>query len=198
MKFYDTLTKTAVFTSVRELLYGINCMSTRKVDEHSGHLTLRGLRFKDTEGVELSYTNPIEIFKGLKEDFSLPVDVSGCVRRGKVFRIKMTEAPYLEYGDMQQKVVIAQIEDVVEEASVEEDVIPVVVEEAIEIVTEEEVEPTESPEDVDWEWVNSLENKKYDKIKLDEYADEKFGIKLNRVMKIDNMIADLKEQLANK
>ena len=197
MKFYDTLTKTAIFTSVRELLYGINCMSTRKVDEHSGHLTLRGLRFKDTEGIELAYSNPIEIFKGLKEDFSLPVDVSGCVRRGKVFRIKMTEQPSLKYADMQQKAPVQ--ETIVVDTTVSEEVL---VDDTVEqdVVTAQDEPSSEEAitENVDWEWVNSLENKKYDKIKLDEYADEKFGIKLNRVMKIDNMIADLKEQLANK
>ena len=103
MKSYDQLTKTAVFTSVRELLHGINCMSTRKVDEHSGHLTLRGLRITDLEGVTVAYTNPIEIFEGLKDDFGLPVDVAGCIRRGRVFRIKMTEHPSLEEKEMQQK-----------------------------------------------------------------------------------------------
>tara|TARA_Y100001956_G_C4125696_1_gene189942 strand:- start:860 stop:1294 length:435 start_codon:yes stop_codon:yes gene_type:complete len=47
----------------------------------------------------------------------------------------------------------------------------------------------------DWEWIESLENKKDHKIELDEYADKEFGIKLNRQNKIDNMIKDFKAQL---
>ena len=113
MKFYDELTKTAVFTTVRELLHGINSMSTRKVDEHSGHLTLRGLRFVDVEGIALSYLNPIEIFTGLKTDFNIPVHVAGCTRRGKVFRIKMTDHPTIEASEIQQKVAVVE-QDVVD------------------------------------------------------------------------------------
>ena len=55
----------------------------------------------------------------------------------------------------------------------------------------------ELPEDVkevDWEWVESLENNKEDKLKLDEYA-ETFGVKLSRVKKLENMIIDFKEAI---
>lgn len=71
-----------------------------------------------------------------------------------------------------------------------------------EVVLEKEdlVETEEVSEDygVDWEWVESLKNSKYDKIALDEYASEKFDITLNRVMKVENMIKDFKEKLAEK
>lgn len=190
MKFYDTLTKTAVFTSVRELLYGINCMSKRKVDEHSGHLTLRGLRFNDVDGNVLSYTNPIEIFHGLKSDFGIPVDISGCIRRGKVFRIKMTSPPELEYADMQTKDVSTSSQTESSLISLDE-----------EVIVNTEILGNDAGEesiDIPWDWINSLENKKYDKIKLDEFASEKFNIKLNQKNTLQNMILDFKNQLGVK
>ena len=51
---------------------------------------------------------------------------------------------------------------------------------------------------VDWDMLNSLENKKYDKIKLDEYAEKGFNIKLNQRNTLANMIEDFKEQLSIK
>ena len=68
-----------------------------------------------------------------------------------------------------------------------------------EYVEEDEIEEEEDGEieyvTPDWEWIESLENKKDHKIELDEYAEKEFGIKLNRQNKIDNMIKDFKEQL---
>lgn len=78
-----------------------------------------------------------------------------------------------------------------------EDVIVDVVEEvkvAEVAVVEAEVVAQEKKE-VDWEMINSLENKKYDKIKLDKYAEENFGIKLNQRNTLENMIKDFKSQL---
>lgn len=74
------------------------------------------------------------------------------------------------------------------------------VDEGVTVEKEDLVETEEVSEDygVDWEWVGSLKNSKYDKIALDEYAAEKFDITLNRVMKIENMIKDFKEKLAEK
>jgi hypothetical protein len=79
------------------------------------------------------------------------------------------------------------------ESVVEEVTIP----EAEDLVVEEKSPEIESTEEVDWEWINTLENKKYDKVKLDEYAAEKFDIKLNQRNTIENMIIDFKTQLEN-
>ena len=49
----------------------------------------------------------------------------------------------------------------------------------------------------DWEWIDSLENDKEDKLKLDNYA-EKFSVKLNRNKKLSNMINDFKTALEEK
>jgi len=73
-------------------------------------------------------------------------------------------------------------------------------EESSEVVIEESIigtEPEAASEapDVDWEWVESLENKKYDKEKLDKYAEDKFNISLNRRNTLENMIIDFKGQL---
>lgn len=193
MKFYDQLTKTAVFTSVRELLHGINCMSTRKVDEHSGHLTLRGLRITDLEGVTVAYTNPIEIFEGLKDDFGLPVDVSGCIRRGRVFRIKMTEHPSLEEKDMQQKQIVT------EDVSPAEPLIQLSEDTPEELVGEvsEETLP-EATSVIDWGYVDSLKNTKYGKQDLETYAREKHNVELDCRRSLANMKKDLKEAVESK
>ena len=49
-------------------------------------------------------------------------------------------------------------------------------------------------EDVDWEWVGTLEDTKEDKLLLDQYA-EKFNVKLKRNMKLQNMVKVFKKQL---
>lgn len=197
MKFYDQLTKTAVFTSVRELLHGINCMSTRKVDEHSGHLTLRGLRITDLEGVTVAYTNPIEIFEGLKDDFGLPVDVSGCIRRGRVFRIKMTEHPSLEEKEMQQKhSVVEDVSPTEPLIQLSEDTSEELVEEIVEDVSKEILPETTSV--IDWEYVDSLKNTKYGKQDLETYAREKHDVELDCRRSLANMKKDLKEAVESK
>lgn len=51
-----------------------------------------------------------------------------------------------------------------------------------------------SVKSVDWEWVESLENNKEDKLALDEYAQE-FNVELSRRKTLENMIIDFKEAL---
>lgn len=60
-----------------------------------------------------------------------------------------------------------------------------------EVVVEKEIK-SDKPQP-DWEWVSTLENKKYDKVKLDEYAEKEFGVKLARNKSLENMIKDFKE-----
>lgn len=50
---------------------------------------------------------------------------------------------------------------------------------------------------VDWEMINSLQNKKHDKIKLEEYA-KGFGVDLKRNKTLENMIIDFKAFLDSK
>lgn len=52
-------------------------------------------------------------------------------------------------------------------------------------------------EDYDWEMIQSLENKKYDKVKLEKHVLEVSGgtINLNRRKTLENMINELKEAL---
>lgn len=59
----------------------------------------------------------------------------------------------------------------------------------------EEKPVIDKPTDVDWDMINNLKDNKYGKIELDEYAENNFGIKLNRRNTLENMIKDLKEQL---
>lgn len=74
-----------------------------------------------------------------------------------------------------------------------------------EVITPEETTPhivettpvvNEGTLDVDWAWINSLQNTKKDKEELDMYAERDLGIKLNRRNSIDNMVKDLKDKLA--
>lgn len=62
-------------------------------------------------------------------------------------------------------------------------------------LTVEDEAPVVETKQPDWDWIETLQNKKFDKIKLDEYIEEEFGIKLKRNMTLSNMIKDLKEQL---
>lgn len=61
-------------------------------------------------------------------------------------------------------------------------------------VTELVIEGVDTDE-VDWDWVNSLEDSPENRLALDEYA-EKFSVKLRRSMKTTNMAKKFKEALA--
>lgn len=86
----------------------------------------------------------------------------------------------IEVEDVKEETLLISLDPVVEELKEEE-------EEVLEI------EPTKV-KSVDWEWIESLGNTKEGKLALDEYASE-FGASLNRVKKIENMIADFKDFL---
>lgn len=83
-----------------------------------------------------------------------------------------------------------------EEVSEEDNTI---VSEEEESVLEESVDVVESENEheleVDWEWVDSLEDSPENRLALDEYA-EKFGQSLKRTMKVSNMAKKFKEALA--
>jgi hypothetical protein len=72
--------------------------------------------------------------------------------------------------------------------SSEEDVTDETITEAT-VIEDTQVTPT-----VDWGWVDSLENNKEDKLKLDKYA-EGFDIKINRAKTLPNMIKAFKVAL---
>lgn len=65
-------------------------------------------------------------------------------------------------------------------------------------VVEMEIKVKEEASEPDWGWIDTLESTRDDKNKLDDYASEQFGIKLNANRKLDDMVADFKEQLASK
>ncbi|AUR92130.1 hypothetical protein NVP1170O_017 [Vibrio phage 1.170.O._10N.261.52.C3] len=93
---------------------------------------------------------------------------------------------YISAYEDEAPVEIAVVEDTVkEEPVIEADPVEG---EVVEELVAEKVE-------VDWEWIDSLSNTKEDKKVLDEYAESKLGIKLNRTKTLKNMIASLKEQL---
>lgn len=50
-------------------------------------------------------------------------------------------------------------------------------------------------DDIDWPRLEALKNTKEDKMFLDTYAEEKFGIKLKRTKKIEGMLEDFKSGL---
>lgn len=97
------------------------------------------------------------------------------------------EAPYWVSGK-EEEVVSPKATPVLKKA----------LEEVTEPVKEEVVINAEVKEDKkqpDWDWISSLENKKFDKVKLDEYAESEFGIKLARNKTLENMVKDLKAAL---
>ena len=107
----------------------------------------------------------------LNDKFDLDYDVVRSQRRGQKFTLIWWESDETKPEDKKEDLIKEVLED-------------------------EEVEDSEeASSEVDWEWINSLENKKYDKEKLDKYAEEKFSISLNRRNTLENMIVDFKEQL---
>ena len=106
------------------------------------------------------------------------------------------------------------------DGKVEEDLLDSITQEVVEVVdVREEEEETKTPEEtqedpevveplsedvpvekkkVDWGWIESLGDDKDSKLSLDVYAEEEFGIKLKRNMKMKNMLAVFKEELAKK
>lgn len=82
--------------------------------------------------------------------------------------------------------------------AVSEEVVTIVPEE-VEVLSEALVEPATDIEkvvtEVNWAWVEGLNSIKSDKLKLDQYAEENFGIKLKRSKTLKGMIKDFKEAL---
>jgi hypothetical protein len=87
------------------------------------------------------------------------------------------------------------IKDVIES---EDELISLAPPEEEESVVTEDVEKVFADKEPDWDWIATLENKKWDKEKLDTYAEEQFYIKLKKTMKLENMVADFKDQLESK
>ena len=124
-----------------------------------------------------------------------------CFGRGEVYNIFTT----VDYFDTEGVKAAPEKVEVPVKADKEEvvtDVEPTPVQEDVQdiepIVPEEVIPVTEVGVDVDWEWVDGLKNTKYDKIELDNYAETKFEIKLNRKNTMANMILDFKSQLEDK
>ncbi len=85
-------------------------------------------------------------------------------------------------------------EGVVQEAVHVPEVSEEVVEEVVESI-EEVKEASEDSVEVEWDWINSLVDNKDSKLQLDQYAENTFGIKLKRNMKLENMISIFKEKV---
>lgn len=113
-------------------------------------------------------------------DYSLD---KGSFQSGKVFYVK-----WKNLDTVQEKEEIKQETLPEEKVNVEGEGASLI------SLSAEDVQVTEYPS-VNWEMINSLQNKKYDKEKLDQYAEETFSIKLNRKFTIDNMIAQFKEEI---
>lgn len=117
----------------------------------------------------------------LNDKFGLDYDVVRSQRRGQKFTLIWWESDETKPEDKKEELVKVVIEDALED---------------VEEVVDTKVEASEEASlEVNWEWISSLENKKYDKEKLDQYAEEKFSISLNRRNTLENMIVDFKEQL---
>ena len=123
-----------------------------------------------------------------KELFLIPNSRITSRTRYKVFVDEVVETALLS-GEKEVSVKVDEVEEVVETALLKgEDTL-------VEDVKEDLVETKESEFTVDWDWVESLEDNKEDKLLLDKYAEDNTGVKLKRNMKIKNMIRDFKKAL---
>lgn len=137
--------------------------------------------FQDTNGVVYKSACAAHLFEALNSRFGDFIDPRRSMARKRNYVIS-----FLEKGEKVSEVVV------------EEPVSLVVVED---LITEPLVEATEEGDkplhdEVDWDWINVLKGTREDKLTLDKYAEDKFGIKLNRGKKIDKMVAEFKEALA--
>lgn len=197
MKFYDEITHCATFTSASELMQGINALSNKSVKEDSCYLTLRGLRFEDESGVKYSYASPVLIFKGLRDDFNIPVDLSKSYRRGRVFKLYLTESPKSvdiktpTTSPVKEEIESPQLislEESVEESTSVVESVPV----ETPVVEHSDVVEHSLTEDDLWKLYD--ENAKKDsKDKLEQTVMDNFGIDLNKRQSFENMIAEWKE-----
>ncbi len=73
--------------------------------------------------------------------------------------------------------------------------VPEVLDEVVEEVVESTEDVKEDSVEVEWDWINSLVDNKDSKLQLDQYAENTFGIKLKRNMKLENMISIFKEKV---
>lgn len=150
-------------------------------------LMMRILSFADQEKQYLNYSMR-DFAESMNSRFGTNINPTLSNYRGQKVTLFFGESEVETPAKVEP---LIELESAVNEAEIIEEVI---------VEKEAVIETKEVSEDygVDWEWVESLKNSKYDKIALDEYAAEKFDITLNRVMKIENMIKDFKEKLAEK
>ncbi|AUR89049.1 hypothetical protein NVP1121O_021 [Vibrio phage 1.121.O._10N.286.46.C4] len=91
-------------------------------------------------------------------------------------------------------------ESVVEDVIVDEDEVEGTDEEVSsdDLISFTAEEPESNEKAFDWDWVSKLEDTKEDKQELKVYAKTDFGIEVKGNLKLDNLIAKIKEELAAK
>lgn len=134
--------------------------------------------------------NFTQYLEAMNEMLGTKFDVVQSVRLGNILKVFYTEQPELE--------VVVEAPVMSSEEIVVKDEQPIVeINNVAENASEEELEVIEVSlsDKLDWEMINSLQNKKYDKEKLEKHALEITGINLNKRFTLENMIIQLKEEL---
>jgi hypothetical protein len=127
---------------------------------------------------------------GLGSDYDILSTYSAGRNRGTVFYgLQIEDKETLQKQKEEKEVVEENKEDLIPQD------LEVVEEETVVEVVESEEPKIKEP---DWEWIESLENNSEDRLELDRYAEEEFGVKLNRTMKLGNMIKKFKEELSKR
>lgn len=122
--------------------------------------------------------------------FTDAIDTSKSFQSGKVFYLFLKEDIVFEettHKDIEivPETVPEKVEVVIDTTTTDEE----------ETLSELDTDTPVDEKEVNWDWVNGLDNTKEDKLALDQYAEDHFSIKLSRTMKIENMIKKFKEEL---
>lgn len=154
-------------------------------------LTMSRFSFADTQGKEYCNYCITDFIKSYNQRFGNTMNPNSSMTAGK--NSWLVEF----YENIEVKPSIKPEKEEKYNVEQEESEIPISLETKEEVVTENEELVAEATTNVDWDYVHGLKNTKADKKALDEYA-ETFGVKLNRVKKIDNMVSDFKEFIESK
>ena len=135
--------------------------------------------FQDVGGAIYKSACAAHLFDALNKRFGNFIDPKRSIARSRNYVVT-----FLEEGE--------KIKEDVKEVKIVEDKVEIVPEVPVSLIDLDS--PNTIPE-VDWDWINVLKGTREDKKTLDKYAEDKFGIKLNRAKKIDGMRKDFKEAL---
>lgn len=151
-----------------------------------------GWGFVTKDGRTFFGRNFTQYLEAMNEMLDTKFDIVHSVRLGTILKVFYTQDPV----DIQETPVIDSENDSVKDEPLSEETVETSVEATEEDSNHVSEETNPLSDKLDWGMINSLQNKKYDKEKLEKHALEITGINLNKRFTLENMIIQLKEELS--